>query len=79
VVQFLQSGELYVLCKIGDIQEISQEISKKSVDKQKELCYNTNIEEVSTKTIQKKEVQESTAISRENYFNEYSKQFKGRK
>jgi hypothetical protein len=79
VLQFLQSGELYVLCKLEDIQEISQEINEKSVDKEQARCYNTNIGEVCTKNKNIKEVQKSTSIDREKFFKEYNKQFKRRK
>lgn len=79
VVQFIQSGELYILCKLEDISEINENIFAKSVDNKKQLCYNTNIGEVCTKNNIVKEVQESTAIQREKFFNNYNKQFKGRK
>jgi hypothetical protein len=78
VVQFIQSGEIYVLCKLEDVAEINENIFSKSVDTSKQLCYNDNIEEVCAKKKEQKAVQQSTSKDREEYFNDYNKQFKRR-
>jgi hypothetical protein len=78
VVQFLQSGEIYALCKLEDIPEINENIFVKSVDKEKRLCYNTSMGEICTKK-DIEEVQKSTTSEREKFFSEYNKQFKRRK
>ena len=77
VVQFLQSGEIYALCKIEDIEQISQEINEKSVDKPDKPCYNSVTGEVRTKIYNS--VHESTPVAREQFFSEHDKQFKWRK
>lgn len=79
VIQFIQSGEIYVLCKLEDMSEINENIFTKTLDKQQQLCYNTNIEEVCPKVENIEKVQESSVSEREKFFKEYNKQFKRRK
>jgi len=79
LIQYLQSGELYVLCKIEDIEAISQEISEKSVDKDVNRCYNINIADPCAKIEPTSTIDASTQETREKCHNDYNKSFKRRK
>lgn len=79
VIQFIQSGELYVLCKLEDIHDIHENIFAKRVDKPVPLCYTDNMGKICTKNKNATEVQSSTPREREELSREYGARFKRRK